>query len=85
MNIYDKIREERERQEAIAYGGDTAAFDKTNTHNDWVSYITAYAGRATDCHRNERDQCDFSESLIKVGALVVAALEEEARRNEKND
>lgn len=71
-----EIAQERQRQKDLAHGGDTEAFDKANSRNDWVSYITAYAGRAADkCPRNERDKCDFRDVMKKVAALAVAAIE----------
>ncbi|MAT51427.1 MAG: hypothetical protein CMK32_09625 [Porticoccaceae bacterium] len=54
--------------------------------NDWVAYITAYAGRAAEkVYRNQReselngkDSCDkkrFRENMVKVAALALAAIE----------
>ncbi len=75
-SILTEILQERERQIEIQIGGDTNAFDETNSANDWVSYIVAYAGRASSkVHRNERDGQSFRDNMIKVGALVVAAIE----------
>ena len=42
--------------------------------NDWVAYITTYAGRATNAMRNLKDSCEFRPNIIKVAALAVAAL-----------
>jgi hypothetical protein len=51
-------------------------FDKTNTKNDWVSYISAYAGRAADkVRRNEKEGQTFRANMVKVGALALAAIE----------
>jgi len=78
--IVDLIVEERERQIKLAHGGDTNEFDRRNTKNDWVAYITAYAGRAAEkVGRNERQGEGFSDNLIKVAALCIAALEAEQR------
>ena len=50
--------------------------DTRNSTNDFVAYITAYAGRAAEnVLRNEREGCDSLSMFIKVGALVLAALE----------
>lgn len=73
--ILDRIVEERERQLRLAFDGDTEAFDKSNGRNDWVAHIIAYLGRATDCHRNARENKSFRDSLFKAGALILAALE----------
>lgn len=51
-------------------------FDKTNTQNDWVAYISAYAGRAADrVLRNQREGQGFRENMVKVAALAIAAIE----------
>ena len=70
------IMDERTRQVELRHGGDTEAFDKTNSQNDWVAYICAYAGRAADkCFRNQKEGQKFRDNLVKAGALVVAAIE----------
>lgn len=76
QQILKEIKRERERQRQLALGGNTDLFDKDNTQNDWVAYICAFAGRAAEkVERNEREGCDYRENMIKVGALVVAAVE----------
>lgn len=81
MNITDKLTkdaiiqfvlDERERQDEI-WG---VEFDKKNTPNDWISYITRYTGKAVtgpgfDVH-------EFRKNLIIVAALCFAALEQDA-------
>jgi hypothetical protein len=72
--IVEEIFAERKRQIEIKRGGDTNAFDRENTKNDWVSFITCYAGRADDrCSRTEG--LDFRDEMVKVAALAVAAIE----------
>ncbi len=74
--ILMEITKERQRQKDLAHGGDTEAFDKANSRNDWVSYITAYAGRAADkCSRNDHHSCNFRDMMKKVAALAIAAIE----------
>ena len=69
----EDILAERERQGSLSIS-DKA--DEDNSRNDWVGFIVAYAGRAVDkCHRNKRENQQFEDNLIKVGALVLAALE----------
>lgn len=76
MGVYDDLRAERERQKSLAHGGDTEEFDKSNSRNDWIAYATAYLGRASDkVFRNQRENCDYRENLVKAGAVIVAALE----------
>ena len=54
---------------------DSDEFDKSNSKNDWVAYISAYSGRAADkVFRNEREECDFDENMTKVAALAISAL-----------
>ena len=74
--VLDALRQERQRQLDLEHGGDTDAFDQLNTKNDWVAYITAYAGRAADkCARNEREGQAFHDNILKAAALCVAALQ----------
>lgn len=76
FKVLQDVVDERNRQHKIALGGNTDAFDESNTKNDWVSYICAYAGRASDkVRRNERDGCNFRENMVKVAALALAAIE----------
>lgn len=74
--ILEEIRKERARQTELAFAGDTKSFDRTNSRNDWVAYISAYAGRAAEkVFRNKREGQDFRANMVKVAALAVAALE----------
>lgn len=76
VKLVHNILAERLHQKELSHGGDTEAFDKTNTKNDWVAYINAYNGRAADkCFRNEREGQTFRSNMIKVAALALAALE----------
>ena len=79
--IIRDIHIERIRQVTeCKHGGDTDKFDMGNSRNDWVAYITAYLGRAAqNVSRNEKDSQFFNANLIKVGALVMAALEARAK------
>ena len=76
-NILDEIRKERERQRSPkVHSVDIDEFDKSNSQNDWVAYISAYSGRAADkVDRNRRENQTFRENMIKVATLAVAALE----------
>lgn len=74
--ILDEINQERERQVSLAHGGDTEAFDRSNTRNDWIAFINAYTGRAADkVFRNIRESQTFRGNMIKVAALALAAIE----------
>lgn len=76
LAVFDKIEEERDRQIALCLYGNTDDFDRTNTQNDWVAYIVAYAGRAAQkVFRNEKEGQTFEANITKVAALCVAALE----------
>jgi hypothetical protein len=67
---------ERERQLELAHGGDTETFDKGNTQNDWVAYISAYSGRASQkVARNERQNEEFRANMVKTAALAIAAIQ----------
>ena len=58
-----------ERQHQVAKWG--IEFDDKNTINDWVSYITSYAGQAAF----EDNAAVRRHKLIQVAALAVAAVE----------
>jgi len=47
-------------------------FDEKNTPNDWISYITKYAGQAVTM---PWDASKFREQLVKVACLCAAAVE----------
>ena len=70
LGIFREVDLERERQIVLRHGGDTAECDKQNTSNDWVAYISTYAGRAT-----AKVGLNFRTNMIKVAALAVAAIE----------
>lgn len=72
--ILAEINGERERQLWLAHGGDTNEFDKQNTQNDWIAYITAYAGRAAENVARNYGEDGFRRNMIKVAALAVAAI-----------
>lgn len=72
MSAINDVIAERNRQREIGNGD----FDTTNTQNDWVAYITAYAGRGADkVLRNAREGQEFRANMVKVAALAVAAIE----------
>ena len=74
--IMVEIDEERERQQELKHGGDTDEFDKNNSKNDWVAYISAYSGRAAEkVFRNDRQKEEFRDNMVKVAALAVAAIQ----------
>lgn len=74
--VLGDIRSERARQTALAHGGDTEEFDRSNTQNDWIAYINSYTGRAAQkVFRNEREGQTFRENMVKAAALAVAAIE----------
>ena len=66
------VVQERERQKHII----DEEFEAQNTANDFVAYITAYAGRAArKVLRNERQEETFRSNMVKVAAIAVAAIE----------
>ncbi len=78
--ILDQVLIERQRQRDMGHGGDTEEFDKGNSQNDWIAYITAYLGRAADkVFRNIKEVQSFEGNMIKVAALALAALEAHAK------
>lgn len=72
---------ERERQRTLPCEVNGSAevieeFDKGNSQNDWVAYITSYAGRASaKVAKNEAEGQRFRTNMVKVAALALAAIE----------
>lgn len=80
-SILEEVEEEREKQ--LKWGSDS--FDKTNTKNDWVAYITSYAGDAAEKVRKKESTKDdlyeeneyyrYRKNMLKVAALAVASIQ----------
>ena len=51
-----------------------AEFDRLNTPNDWVAYLTSYVGKAVTLPWN---RAEFRKRIIQVAALCFAILERE--------
>lgn len=76
MSAVADILEERERQQSLAFDGDTEDFDRTNSRNDWIAYVNAYTGRAAEkVVRNMREGQEFRTNMVKAAALCIAAIE----------
>ena len=67
--IYEAVAAERAKQREK---GDE--FDKTNSRNDWITYICRYASGAGDKLWSRQD-LEFREAMVKVAALAFAAIE----------
>ena len=74
--ILELIRNERIRQDDL--WGDE--FDSKNTPNDWVAYVTRYAGLAVTMPWNPEE---FEDKMLKVAAIAVAALEQSRKNSGK--
>ena len=71
--VLKDVQTERENQKANTA---VQAIEASNTTNDFVAYITAYAGRAAqNVLRNEREGVRSRDMLVKTAALAVAAIE----------
>ena len=66
-DIYDEIRDERQRQDA-KHGG--AEHDDAHTVNDFVAFISKHAGRCVDAELHE-----VRDHMIRVAALAVAVVQ----------
>lgn len=66
--IFKEIDDERDYQED-KWG---VEFDDKNTINDWVTYITKYAGESAFI---EDDKAEQRKKLLKAVTIGVAALE----------
>ena len=74
QEIIQEIAEERQRQKDVVVPNDN--FDAANSQGDWVSFITAYAGRASNrVFRNKREGQSFRACMVKVAATAIAAIE----------
>ncbi len=68
--ILEAIVAERQRQDS-QWGG--PSHDDHHTHADWIALISKFWNRAR--------RSNFTDSLIKIAALCVAALESEERKS----
>jgi hypothetical protein len=66
--ILNELSRERDRQDTL-WGHD---FDDKNTLNDWISYITRYAGAAGSAAKTPNAQRAF---MFKATTIGLAALE----------
>jgi len=72
-NILQEIKDERAYQDG-RWGGH--AHDDQHGPNEWIAFITAYAGKAFYCcDEHPADLLEFRRNMIKVAALAVAAVE----------
>lgn len=74
IEIFADIHDEREYQ--VAKWGDK--FDDQNTINDWVTYLSMYAAQGATINLvSTMDEATerFRQSMVKVAAIAVAALE----------
>lgn len=67
--IFEAVREERERQDNLRGG---RVHDRGYSANDWVAFITQYAGFAVD---SQVDGDFFRRCMIQVAAVALAAVE----------
>jgi hypothetical protein len=45
------------------------------TENDWIAFVNAYLGRASQgVYRNEKEKQSYRDNLVKAGGLIVSAL-----------
>lgn len=72
QKIFDEISAELNN----ADGQWDEVFDDNNTANDWVAFITAYAGQAVKVKVVGDFNCDqFYTNMKKVAGLAISALE----------
>lgn len=44
--------------------------------NDWIAFVNAYTGRAAEgVRRNEREQQEFRDNMVKAGGLILSAIQ----------
>ena len=73
--IFKEVVKERERciEHFLTRGLDIHRFDEKNTLNDWVAYITTYAGRASE--KVLSNPQEFRKNIIKVLNIGFAAIQ----------
>lgn len=50
-------------------------YEDKNTQNDYIAYATAYLGRAAHgVFRNEREELDSRDFLVKAAGILVSAI-----------
>lgn len=74
-DVYDEIRDERQRQDA-KWGG--PEHDDAHQINDFIAYITKHAGRCVDAKSYE-----VRQHMIRVAALAVAVVQKIDRSHGK--
>lgn len=67
-----------EERGSLSHQTNAERYDQTNSPNDYIAFAVSYLGRAaTRMPRNQREGHDRLTMLIKAGALVVQAIEQE--------
>lgn len=67
QKIFNMIDSEREYQDS-KWG---PAFDEKNTINDWATFVTRFANRASEATSQE----EFEIEMLKAASVAVAAIE----------
>lgn len=75
QNIYDEIRDERDRQDR-EWGG--SEHDDDHSFNDFIAYIVKHTGKAVAVSDN-----DQRRQMIRVAALAIAVVEKLDRQKPK--
>jgi hypothetical protein len=70
-DVYDEIRDERQRQDA-KHGG--AEHDDAHSYNDFIAFIAKHSGRCVDAKPHE-----VRRHMLRVAALAVAVIEKKDR------
>ena len=71
-SIREKLYQDIEKELDYARSQWGNEFDSKNTLNDWVAYITMYAG---DAAKIKTPPSEAEQKLIKVAGLAISALE----------
>jgi len=68
---FEDVKAEMERAQAHLPPG----FEALNTRNDFIAFINSYTGRAAEgVFRNEREEQDFRENMVKAAGIAMAAI-----------
>lgn len=71
----DNVLKEIENEVKSALSKLPEGFEDQNTQNDYIAYVNAYIGRAAQgVFRNEREDLEYREMMIKAAAICVSAI-----------
>jgi hypothetical protein len=75
MSVQAKVIADIVAAREAANAGGNGARDLEWSQNDWLAFVNAYLGRASQgVYRNEKEKQSYRDNLVKAGGLIVSAL-----------